>query len=269
MSYFAALFAIFVSLFILTAFLFTYRTYRHRRLLKELETLPFPESWRTYLRQTVHYPGLDPQARESIERAVLRFVHTKPFSGVGLTVTDEMKAVIAFYACYMVRRREGYAFPTLRSVIVYADDFVVDEVHERGGIVSEGRNVLDGQSSDDTVVLSWYEARDEAYRHTEYNVIVHEFAHLLDFEDGFSDGVPPLPSTEEKTWEHILGHAFKGLEKAVGHGHLSEKYQLLGDYAATNEAEFFAVASERYFMVPEELEHHFPELYRLLDAFYG
>ena len=269
MSYPIALLSIFTSLFLLTTAIVYYRGRERRLLLKTLRTMPFPEIWRTYLLRTVHYPRLTAQARESIERSVLEFVHTKTFSGIGLDVTDEMKVVIAFYACLMVSNRAGDGYPSLQSVLIYSDDFVVDELHEHGGIVSQGRSVLDGQSSHDTVVLSWYDAEAEAYHPSEHNVIIHEFAHILDFEDGLSDGVPLLPNPEEKTWEHVLGHAYRSLEKALEHGHLSEKYQLLGDYAATNEAEFFAVASERFFMRPEQLHHHFPKLYTLLESFYG
>jgi MtfA peptidase len=269
MSYPTALLSIFVFLFLATASVTLYRTYRRRKLLQTLRTMPFPETWRAYLRRTVHYPELDRQAQAEIERAILRFVYTKTFIGSGLEVTEEMKAVIAFYACFMVRHRAGDGYPSLQAILLYADDFVVDELHEHGGIVSQGPSVLDGQSSHDTVVLSWPDAEAEAYHPSEYNVIIHEFAHILDFEDGYSDGVPPLPAAEETTWEHTLDHEFKALEKAVVHGHLSEKYQLLGDYAATDKAEFFAVASERFFMQPDALRHHFPDLYRHLAAFYG
>ena len=238
-------------------------------LLEKLRTVPFPASWRRTLGKTVHYPRLDRDERERIERAVLRFAHTKPFVGIGLEVTEEMKAVIAFYACLIVRNRPGYDYPTLRSVLVYADEFIVDEHHEYGGIVSEGPSVLDGQSSSDTVVLSWYDAEAEAFHPSDHNVIVHEFAHILDFEDGFSDGFPLLSKAEANVWEQTIAHEFRALEAAVSHGRLSEKQQLLGDYAATNEAEFFAVASERYFMCPDALRKLHPHLYTLLSDFYG
>jgi hypothetical protein len=230
--------------------------------------MPFPNPWRAYLEKTLHYPRLTSDKKTRIERSILIFIHMKTYVGAGLDITDEMKIVTAFYACLMVQNRPGDGYPSLQTIILYSDDFVVDELHEHGGIVSKGRSVLDGQSSPDTVVLSWHDAEAEAYHPSEHNVIIHEFAHILDFEDGLSDGVPLLPNAEEKTWEHVLGHAFKTLEHALEHGHLSEKYQLLGEYAATNEAEFFAVASERFFMRPEPLRHHFPALYSLLESFY-
>jgi len=269
MSYPIALLSIFTTLFLIAATVVYYRARQQRLLLQKVRSMPFPEAWRSYLERTVHYSRLTPERRESIERSLLEFVNTKTFNGIGLDVTDEMRVVIAFYACLMVQNRLHYDYPTVSSILVYSDEFVVDEHHEEGGIVYEGRSVLDGQSSPDTVVLSWFDAEAEAYHPSEHNVIIHEFAHILDFEDGVSDGFPLLPKTAEKQWEHTLEHEFKTLQKAVGHGHLSEKNHFLGEYAATNEAEFFAVASERFFMQPERLQHHFPKLYDLLQGFYG
>jgi len=269
MSYPFALLSIFFFLFVLWASILYYRGRQQRLLLEKVRTMPFPDTWRRWLEKTVHYPRLEQRERERIERAVLRFIYTKPFIGIGLEITEEMKAVIAFYACLTVRKRPGYDYPTLRSILVYADEFVVDEHHEHGGIVSEGPSVLDGQSSPDTVVLSWYDAEAEAYRASEHNVIIHEFAHILDFEDGLSDGFPPLSKTEAHRWEQTIEVEFRALVRAVRHGTLSEKHRLLGEYAATNEAEFFAVASERYFMCPGALREHYPRLYALLSDYYG
>ena len=39
-------------------------------------------------------------------------------------------------------------------------------------------------------------------------------------------------------------------------------------YGATNEAEFFAVATENFFCKPEQLKNHHPKLYQVLKEFY-
>jgi Mlc titration factor MtfA (ptsG expression regulator) len=44
---------------------------------------------------------------------------------------------------------------------------------------------------------------------------------------------------------------------------------VLRDYGATNEAEFFAVATESYFEKPRQMKTHAPDLYRELQEFYG
>jgi len=44
---------------------------------------------------------------------------------------------------------------------------------------------------------------------------------------------------------------------------------LLGEYAATNPAEFFAVATEVFFEQPEPLRLRHPEMYAELSRYYG
>ena len=46
------------------------------------------------------------------------------------------------------------------------------------------------------------------------------------------------------------------------------KRSFLDDYGATNEAEFFAVATEAYFLRPDKLRRHEPALHALLAGFY-
>lgn len=269
MTYPLALLLIFTLLFIVAASFSLFRTYKRQVLLKKVESMPFPDAWRPYLEHTVHYPRLSPQKRQQVERSILKFIHLKNFVGVGLDVTDEMKVVTAFYACLMVLGKPDYCYSSLQTILLYSHDFIVKEAKNNGGIYNEGAYMLEGQSNAQTVVLSWHEARKQAYHLTHHNVIVHEFAHELDFEDGMADGTPPLQRGLYTRWAHIMQQDYEALSAAITRGRYLDKYKLLGAYAATNEAEFFAVASELYFEKPDQLKHHFPELYELLDAFYG
>jgi Mlc titration factor MtfA (ptsG expression regulator) len=47
-----------------------------------------------------------------------------------------------------------------------------------------------------------------------------------------------------------------------------ERSRVLRAYGATNEAEFFAVATEAFFEKPEQLKKRAPDLYQQLDRFY-
>ena len=98
-----------------------------------------------------------------------------------------------------------------------------------------------------------------------FNLVYHEFAHALDMTGGAADGVPPLPTSRaEREWVHILGEEFETLRalRAAGRG------IPLDDYALTNEAEFFSVATESYMERPRLLMLKLPRLYELLDSFY-
>ena len=87
--------------------------------------------------------------------------------------------------------------------------------------------------------------------------------------DGEIDGVPPIKKSKYDEWTNILFHDYKKLSNVVSKNRDWGKYKLLGSYASTNEAEFFAVVSERFFETPQSLKKHFPELYNELKSFYN
>ena len=98
-----------------------------------------------------------------------------------------------------------------------------------------------------------------------HNVVYHEFAHKLDMLDGRADGTPPLHGRAEYArWVEVCSQEYKGLRDRAKRG----KPGLLDAYGATNEAEFFAVATEHFFDQPVALRHRHPNLYDVLHAFY-
>ncbi|WP_456450517.1 zinc-dependent peptidase, partial [Hydrogenimonas sp.] len=137
-----------------------------------------------------------------------------------------------------------------------------------GGVFQEGEFILEGQSAGDTVVIAWSEARRQAYHLRHHNVILHELAHVLDFEDGVPDGVPPLERSRFHRWTQVLYRRFRELQERNHKNRDWGEYRLIGDYAATNEAEFFAVVTELFFTRPVTLKKHFPDLYEEFKAFY-
>lgn len=62
----------------------------------------------------------------------------------------------------------------------------------------------------------------------------------------------------------MLGEEYESLTQRVHAGH----HTLLDPYAATNPAEFFAVATEAFFEQPRAMQQHHPELYDELKRFY-
>ncbi len=242
---------------------------KERQLLEKIAAMPFDERYRNVLRKIPHYRHLGSEDKQKIERSILRFMHTKHFTGVKMEVADEMKVVIAFYACLLLLHIETKnCYDNLKTIILYPTPVVLKEVRDNGGIYTKEDFVIDGQSANDTVVLVWHDAKYEAYHLRHDNVIVHEFAHEIDFMDGAIDGVPPIERSKYDSWTRVLFNDYKKLRKVALKNREWGKYKLLGSYAATNEAEFFAVVSERFFESPHSLKHHFPELYAELKAFY-
>jgi Mlc titration factor MtfA (ptsG expression regulator) len=116
------------------------------------------------------------------------------------------------------------------------------------------------------VVLAWDRVlRDGRHPQDGHNLVYHEFAHKLDMLDGSADGTPPLATREElASWAQACERAFLALKADSARGAST----LLDSYGATNEAEFFAVATEHFFDRPRSLQEHLPDLYQVLAHFY-
>jgi len=98
-----------------------------------------------------------------------------------------------------------------------------------------------------------------------YNVVIHEFAHVLDMGDGLADGVPPLPDRASRVaWLNVIEAQYRAFCQDVEQG----RDTLLDPYGAESIDEFFAVASEVFFVAPADLLLEHPRLYELLSGYY-
>ena len=124
--------------------------------------------------------------RDRLDGLVAAFVAEKTFVGCnGLTVTDEMRVTIAAHACVLVLGRPHDLYPSLQSILVYPTPFWVEEEDEdESGLVTRQRRVLAGQAWDASrIILSWEDVVAAGAAHDAgYNVVLHEFAHHLDYE---------------------------------------------------------------------------------------
>jgi Mlc titration factor MtfA (ptsG expression regulator) len=231
---------------------------------------PFPAAWREVLRRQVPLAGrLPAELQLQLKRRMLVFIADKPVIGCrGLHVTEAMRVVIAAQACLLLLNHRGEGFPQLRQVLLYPDTFIVDRVAPAGaGVLHEQRRALAGESwSQGQVILSWADVQGGAAAPDDgRNVVIHEFAHQLDQESGAANGAPWLGGRERhERWSRVLGAEFERLRERIARGEPT----LLGDYAATEPAEFFAVASEVFFEQPGRLAEDAPALYRELCACY-
>jgi hypothetical protein len=79
------------------------------------------------------------------------------------------------------------------------------------------------------------------------------------------DGTPPLKDqAQAKRWGQICTAEYRKLIRASEQGQAT----LLDHYGATDEAEFFAVASECFFLQPKEMKSRHPRLYELFQEYY-
>ena len=199
------------------------------------------------------------------------FVREKNFEGIdGLVVTEEMKVIVAAQASLLIVDLDDAAcFPSVRSIILYPGTFVprVPALSRHGpfGPDYEPGPTL-GESLRGAVVLSWDSVTEGVARGDEgRNVVLHEFAHQLDLEDGLVDGVPLLEApSSTRVWARVFRERFEELRRAAVEG----EPDVLSAYGATNRAEFFAVATEAFFGRPVELRSRYPDLYHELKGYY-
>lgn len=242
-----------------------------KRRRRQLAAQPWPEAWRAAARRYAPlYTLLPMEVRERLEPLVQVFLAEKAFEGCGgLQIADEMRVAIATQACLLQLRDEADLYPRLDTVLVYPDTFVVDRtVEEDDGLVTELKEELLGESWDSgALILSWSDVvRDAAEFDDGYNVVLHEFAHQLDEENGAAEGMPLLPdATLAVDWARVLGAAYEDLRADIDRG--EEPY--FDTYAAESPAEFFAVCTEEFFTAGAGLQREYPDLYAVLARYYG
>jgi len=246
------------------------RRWRLRREQRALQRRCIPDAlWQATL---ARYPFL--ARRSAADLARLRrlaslFLDRKEFSGGGGFVVDDATAVaIAAQAC----------LPALELGLAVYDDFVGIVVHpaavvaersvaDEAGVVHQYEEVLAGEAMEGgPVMLSWADVRDAGQTASAgYNVVIHEFAHVIDLLDGQADGMPPLPDAQAMAqWRAVMQYEYDRFAERVACGHDSA----LDPYGAESPGEFFAVASEVFFVAPQALQGELPALYRLLAGFY-
>ena len=156
----------------------------------------------------------------------------------------------------------------LRSILIYPSTYLVNEKAYSGNYVVEERRVARlGESwTSDQVVLAWEQVkRDTCNWRDGQNVVVHEFAHQLDQEDGFAEGVPILQrDSDYSIWAIVMTKEYQQLCNDVERGVKT----VIDSYGATNPAEFFAVATETFFEKPHQLLKKHPALYQQLQRYY-
>jgi Mlc titration factor MtfA (ptsG expression regulator) len=244
-----------------------------QRQRRELVRQPFPETFRAILRQNLGYlRRLDAGQRSAHEQLVQVFLAEKHFEGCGgIELSDEIRVTIAGAACVLLLGLDHDMYRQVDSILVYPSA-VLSPVRPVGFFevpvlaVQPERALLGEAHWAGPVILAWDAAQHDCrHPHSGHNVVFHEFAHKLDMLDGSVDGTPPLRGSQAlKRWADVCSRAFLELRERSASGQPS----FMDAYGAASEAEFFAVATETFFVQPERLVAEEPELYDVLRAFY-
>jgi hypothetical protein len=243
---------------------------RRRSEQRAVERRAIPDAlWQLTL---ARYPFLARRSAadlQELRRLSSLFLDSKEFSGAhGMQVGDDMAVAIAAQACLPVLRLGLRPYDSFVGIVIHPDEVQVRrEIVDDDGIVHEYDDVLAGEAMEGgPVMLSWrdvVEAGDTSA--WGYNVVMHEFAHVLDMGDGVADGIPPLPSSAERArWQAVLMREYEGFCAAVD----ARLGTVVDPYGAQSPEEFFAVASEAFFVAAHDLQAQMPELYDLLAGYY-
>ena len=244
--------------------------WRRRREARTLERRAIPDAlWQLTLARFPFLARHSPSDLQRLRDLSTLFLADKEFAGMqGLEVDDGMAVAIASQACLPILRLGLSQYEGFKGIVVHPDVVVARrEVMDEDGVVHHYDEELSGEAMEGgPVMLSWRDVADAGDSAAwGYNVVVHEFAHVLDMRDGAADGVPLLPDrAAHARWLAVLEPEWAAFCARVDTG----EETAIDPYGAEAIDEFFAVASELFFVDAGSLRAEHPALYELLAGYY-
>ena len=239
---------------------------RYKKLYSRISLFkaPFPTQWREILtKHSLFFRNLDDRRRDVFEKRVQIFLHEKNIDGIDTDIDDEIRLLVAASAIIPTFAFPAFAYPELNEVLVYpksfSQKFEIDG-HDKSSENIEG--MVGNRYMNHSLLLSKPSLLAGFNgRKGEENVGIHEFVHLLDREDGDTDGIPErlVENGFALPWLHLIKKEMDRIRKGNSD---------INPYAITNNAEFLAVVSEYFFSDPEEFQEKHPELYQFLSTVY-
>jgi len=232
---------------------------RRRRILAQ----PFPAGWEAVLqRDVVFFRALDPEEQDRFRRELQVFLGEKRITGIKLELDTTTRVLVAASAIIPIFGFPEWEWHQISEVLVYPNrfdrEFTFDSGEQRHTLGMVGTGVLNR-----VMILSQPDLH-AGFRNAgdKLNVGLHEFAHLVDKSDGAIDGLPAvgLDRASLGPWVQLMRRKMEEMRRGRSDIHA---------YGLTNEAEFFAVATEYFFERPGVMERKHPELYAMLSRVFN
>lgn len=245
---------------------------QQRREARALERRPIPDAlWQLTLRRFPFLALRSDADLQALRRLCSLFLDSKEFHGVdGFELRNDIVVAVAAQACLPVLKLGLSCYDSFVGIVMHADSVVAArELRDEAGVVHVYDEVLAGEAvGGGPVMLSWndvYGTAATAGNGPAYNVVIHEFAHVLDMRDGLADGMPLLPDAHAQfRWRDVFEPEFEQFCRWVDRGDETA----IDPYGCEGPEEFFAVASEAFFVTPLALKKQQPAMYRLLMSYY-
>lgn len=226
-----------------------------------LDILPLNENDRVLLETYVSfYNELNKEKRLEFETRMQHFLSTIRITGINTEAERLDEILISASAIIPIFEFSNWEYINLNEVLLYPDAF--NEKFEQQGAARSTLGVVGEGAYQNIMILSQHELRQGFLNeNAKTNTAIHEFVHLVDKTDGAIDGVPEALISKQYVlpWLQLMQHNIQKIK--------NDKSDI-NPYGATNQAEFFAVASEYFFERPDLFQEKHPELYVLLSKFF-
>ena len=241
------------------------RSWLDRRIVARSSVTPV--QWESAFASLPLLAGLSADEQRRLKQLAILFCHRKSFEGAhGLFVSDAMLLIIALQACLPILELGLEVYDGWTSVIVYPSGFAPEHTYlDEYGVEHYVQEEMSGEAwQRGPVLLAWDDASRTGERDG-YNLVIHEFAHKLDMQNGSANGFPPLHrNMNTDSWSRIFTRGYEDFvrkcDAAIDIG--------IDCYAAESPAEYFAVMSEVFFEKPRLLQRNYPSVYAQLKLYY-
>ena len=179
-----------------------------------------------------------------------------------------MVLIIALQACLPILHFSIGVYGGWTSVIIYPSGFAPQrKVTDEYGVTHNMQSNLSGEAwLRGPVVLSWDET-EHAGIIDGSNLVIHEFAHKLDMQNGVANGFPLLHTDMSPTlWAEAFSTGYDDFTHKCSNG--KPRAMGINCYGASSPAEYFAVLSEVFFERPDVLRQHYAAIYEQLRQYY-
>lgn len=203
------------------------------------------------------YQKLNESEKDRFARRVNRFLLKVKVTGVNTTVEDLDRVLIGASAVIPIFRFPDWEYTNIKEILLYPDSF--DNEFRQEGAHRNTLGMVGTGALNSLMLLSQHALREGFSNKTDKNnTAIHEFVHLIDKTDGDTDGIPALLLQHQCTipWINLMHKNIQAIQKGKSD---------INPYGATNNAEFFAVASEYFFERPMLLKTKHPQLYEMLN----